>query len=157
MVCSAQSMITYLRLSKSHEPRDEQRDRYRVVLAHGRVAYLQHVKLPEPLQNTHLSLIGCHDTNGEGVVHRACVLDTHGLSREEHVVHGDAQLLVQVTGFVRPHRTCRSQVCSRPSPSATAIIHLQHQIFISVGCSIQHVLQQDPLLLLYLKLLPANY
>lgn len=98
------------------EPRDEQRDGDRAFVAHGRVAHLQHVKLPEPLQNPHLSLIGCHDTSGEGAVHRACVLDTHGLSREEHVVHGDAQLLVQVTGFVRPHRTCRSQVCSRPSP-----------------------------------------
>ena len=117
-VCN-KSRIAYPRLSKSHEPRDEQRDRYRDVLAHGRVAYLQHVKLPEPLQNPHLSLIGCHDTSGEGAVHCACVLGTHGLSREEHVVHGDAQLLVQVTGFVRPHRTCRSQVCSRPSPSAT--------------------------------------
>jgi hypothetical protein len=146
-ICN-KSRIAYPRLSKSHELRDKQHDRYRDVLAHGRLAYLQHVKLPEPLQNPHLSLIGYHDTSGEGAVHRACVLDTHGLSREEHVVHGDAQLLVQVTGFVRPHRTCRSQVCSRPSPSATAIIHLQHQFFVSVGYSIQHILQQDPLLFL---------
>ena len=66
------------------------------------MAHLQHVQLPEPLQNPHLALLGCHDTSGEGPVHRAGVLETRGLSREEQVVHGDAQLLVEVTGFVHP-------------------------------------------------------
>lgn len=84
------------------QPGDEQRDRDGAVFAHGRVAHLQHVQLPEPLQNPHLALLGRHDTSGEGAVHRARVLETRRLTREEQVVHGDAQLLVQVPGFVHP-------------------------------------------------------
>jgi hypothetical protein len=107
------------------EPRDEQRDRHRAVLAHGRVAHLQHVELPEPLQNPHLALLGRHDTRGEGAVHRARVLDARGLSREEQVVHGDAQLLVQVTGFVHPIERVRTKRVLVRAPARHQVVYLQ--------------------------------
>lgn len=84
------------------EPRDEQRDRDGALLSHCRVAQLQHVQLPEPLQNPITALFSCHGTSGESTMHRASVLDTRGLSSKEEVVHRYAQLLIKVARFSHP-------------------------------------------------------